>query len=151
MEKFQKYCLGVLLVIIYNNVSTNHNVFHESNCYNLVKIYGQFLAEKHAENETNLFKKKVTFHGVFSSKNKAEDTLIKFFLRKKQNINPYKIIHFNTLASDMILENFEKRDVEYSIFGRFYIKNKVSKIRNKDYLDLNKGTVKTDEVDKYFI
>lgn len=44
---------------------------------------------------------------------------------------------------DRVLENFEKQSKEYDFAENIYFKSKVSKIRNKDYLDLKKLALRT--------
>lgn len=51
--------------------------------------------------------------------------------------------YFEQGRYDKALENFEKQSKEYDFAENIYFKSKVSKIRNKDYLDLKMLALKT--------
>ncbi|BAP33845.1 TPR repeat-containing protein [Chryseobacterium sp. StRB126] len=53
------------------------------------------------------------------------------------------VTYFELGKYDKALENFEKQSKEYNFAENIYFKSKVSKIRNKDYLDLKMLALKT--------
>ncbi|MFZ4931379.1 tetratricopeptide repeat protein [Chryseobacterium sp. Mn2064] len=53
------------------------------------------------------------------------------------------VMYFQQGKYDKALENFEKQSKEYNFAENIYFKSKVSKIRNKDYLDLKTLALKT--------
>ncbi|MET3037874.1 tetratricopeptide repeat protein [Chryseobacterium sp. NRRL B-14859] len=53
------------------------------------------------------------------------------------------VTYFELERYDKALENFEKQSKEYDFAENIYFKSKVSKIRNKDYLDLKKLALQT--------
>lgn len=53
------------------------------------------------------------------------------------------VTYFEQGRYDKALENFEKQSKEYGFAENIYFKSKVSKIRNKDYLDLKMLALKT--------
>ena len=53
------------------------------------------------------------------------------------------VTYFELGRYDKALENFEKQSKEYDFAENIYFKSKVSKIRNKDYLDLKTLALKT--------
>lgn len=53
------------------------------------------------------------------------------------------VTYFELGRYDKALENFEKQSKEYNFAENIYFKSKVSKIRNKDYLDLKMLALKT--------
>lgn len=53
------------------------------------------------------------------------------------------VTHFETGKYDKALENFEKQSKVYDFAENIYFKSKVSKIRNKDYLDLKSLALKS--------
>lgn len=53
------------------------------------------------------------------------------------------VTYFELGKYDKALENFEKQSKEYNFAENIYFKSKVSKIRNKDYLDLEMLALKT--------
>lgn len=53
------------------------------------------------------------------------------------------VTYFEQGRYDKALENFEKQSKEYDFAENIYFKSKVSKIRNKDYLDLKMLALKT--------
>lgn len=53
------------------------------------------------------------------------------------------VTYFELGRYDKALENFEKQSKEYDFAENIYFKSKVSKIRNKDYLDLKMLALKT--------
>jgi hypothetical protein len=53
------------------------------------------------------------------------------------------ITSFETEKYDKALENFEKQSKVYDFAENIYFRSKVSKIRNKDYLDLKSLALKS--------
>lgn len=53
------------------------------------------------------------------------------------------VTYFELGRYDKALENFEKQSKEYDFAENIYFKSKVSKIRNKDYLDLKRLALQT--------
>lgn len=53
------------------------------------------------------------------------------------------VTYFEQGKYDKALENFEKQSKEYNFAENIYFKSKVSKIRNKDYLDLKTLALRT--------
>ncbi|NIF07279.1 tetratricopeptide repeat protein [Chryseobacterium sp. Tr-659] len=58
------------------------------------------------------------------------------------------VTYFELRRYDKALENFEKQSKEYNFAENIYFKSKVSKIRNKDYLDLKMLALKTYDEEK---
>jgi tetratricopeptide (TPR) repeat protein len=58
------------------------------------------------------------------------------------------VTYFEQGKYDKALENFEKQSKEYDFAENIYFKSKVSKIRNKDYLDLKMLALKTYDAGK---
>ncbi|REC48183.1 tetratricopeptide repeat protein [Chryseobacterium pennipullorum] len=59
------------------------------------------------------------------------------------------VTYFELGKYDKALENFEKQSKEYDFADNIYFKSKVSKIRNKDYLDLKMLALKTYDEGKH--
>ncbi|NMR34981.1 hypothetical protein HIO71_12375 [Chryseobacterium aquaticum] len=119
MDKFQKYCLSVILVIIYSNVSANTSISVTlTDCKQLCELYNTLFFEN--------------VDGVSE---------------KKTGVNvDYKIFrstYFELSKYDKALENFEKQSKQNDFAENIYFKSKVAKIRNKDYLDLKKMALKS--------
>ncbi|KMQ69624.1 hypothetical protein ACM39_00730 [Chryseobacterium sp. FH2] len=137
MEKFQKYCLSVLLVIIYSNISAQipNDAIEHNDCKKICEIYSQFFCH----NSQAFFIPKKTSYQTFSQKGKAVDIVNKFLPEIQQNAgfnkNDFEIAYHEGEKHNISRINFEKQK-NYSFFESTYLKNKVSKIRNKDYLDL---------------
>ena len=53
------------------------------------------------------------------------------------------VTHFEIGKYDKALENFEKQSKNYDFAENIYFRSKVSKIRNKDYLDLKSLALKS--------
>lgn len=60
-----------------------------------------------------------------------------------QNKNSVQFICTDSKAYNKALENFEKQSKAYDFAENIYFKSKVSKIRNKDYLDLKNLALKS--------
>ena len=59
-----------------------------------------------------------------------------------------QFIYFELKNHDKALENFEKQSKVYDFAENIYFKSKISKIRNKDYLDLKKMALKAYDENK---
>lgn len=131
MEKFQKYCLSVLLVIICSNISAqvNSNSPEKEYCEELCEFYTNFLYFQISE----------IHYSEIHHRRDAGDIIGKTFFEKqsgKFHNSKFGNIGFYGEKDAENLENFEKTIKENSFAGTVYFKSKVSKIRNKDYLDL---------------
>ncbi|MCD0454213.1 hypothetical protein LPB85_01980 [Chryseobacterium sp. LC2016-27] len=141
MEKFQKYCLSVLLVIICSNISAQISSGHlrSEDCKQLYEIYNQFLNSKDSNALKNVFLNEKSRRKLsISGKHNAGDILGNIFIKKSQNYSyPKILIAFSEKEKHyQVLINF-LREVKGNIFAEdLYFKSKVSKIRNKDYLDV---------------
>jgi hypothetical protein len=142
MEKFQKYCLSVLLVIICSNISAqiSNGSIGTDDCRQLYEIYSQFLNSQDCRPSQGFcVKEKPIYNFAIHHKENAIDLIGKIFSTKEQD-NPYK----NNIEASFsekekhsrLLKNFEKNSKENFFAEILYFKTKVSKIRNKDYLDL---------------
>ncbi|MDQ8142539.1 hypothetical protein [Chryseobacterium sp. CFS15] len=136
MEKFHKYCLSVLLVIICSNISAqiSSGNLKSEDCKQLYEIYNQFLNSKDSHALEKIFlNEKSRRKFAISDKQNAVDLLRNLFSKKNQK-------HSDTAFSEkekhcQILINFLKESKENVFAEVLYFKSKVSKIRNKDYLD----------------
>lgn len=141
MEKFQKYCLSVLLVIICSNISAqiSSGNLRSEDCKQLYEIYNQFLNSKESHALEKIFlNEKSRRKFAISDKQNAVDLLGNIFSKKNQNYSHHKTgIAFSEKERHcQILINFLKESKENVFAEVLYFKSKVSKIRNKDYLDL---------------
>lgn len=141
MEKFHKYCLSVLLVIICSNISAqivNGNIESED-CKQLYELYNQILNHGCEVSDKNNVKENQSYHFAIQQKHNAIDLVKKFFSGKQYN-NFYKNKSGEDLSEkekyDQILKNFEKERKENLFTKILYFKIRVSKIRNKDYLSV---------------
>lgn len=142
MEKFQKYCLSVLLVIICSNISAqiSSGNLRSEDSKQLYEIYNQFLNSKESHALEKIFlNEKSRRKFAINDKQNAGDILGNIFSKKNQN---YSHHHKTGIAFSekekhcQILINFLKESKENVFAEVLYFKSKVSKIRNKDYLDL---------------
>jgi hypothetical protein len=175
MEKFQKYCLSFLIVILYTNVAAqvSGSILEGGNCNSTCKVSkreerqgGDLLQKKlgrAVELSPNLafantrsfsgLKEisgyltsaiKVSYFPAFAGKSKNFDIVEKASVKLEyyRPFDHYQLgnISFEFRKYDKILENFEKQSRAYAFAENIYFKSKVSKIRNKDYLDLNEMT-----------
>ena len=79
---------------------------------------------------------------------KAIETIEKAMQRKGYSVGLYDyyqlgVLYFKQNQYDKALENFEKQSKQNDFAENIYYKSKVSKIRNKDYLDLKKLALKS--------
>lgn len=141
MEKFQKYCLSVLLVIICSNISAqiSSGNLRSEDCKQLSEIYNQFLNSKESHALEKIFlNEKSRRKFAINDKQNAIDLLGNIFSKKNQNYSYHKTdITFSEKEKHcQILINFLKESKENIFAEVIYFKSKVSKIRNKDYLDV---------------
>ncbi len=141
MEKFHKYCLSVLLVIICSNISaqiSNGSVDSED-CKQLYELYNQFLNQNCEHSQEFCVKQNPGHHFAIHDRQNAIDVFGKAFSGKQQ-FNSFK----NKKGADFsekekysqLLKNFEKNSKENLFADILYFKTKVSKVRNKDYLEV---------------
>ena len=139
MEKFHKYCLSVLLVIICSNISAqiSNGTVESEDCKQLYELYNRILDQGGENLQETCAKEnpvqKITMH----QKQNAIDLVGKMFSNKQKN----NFHHYNTGTNfsekekhDQLLKNFEKHGRENFFAEILYFKKKVSKVRNKDYL-----------------
>ncbi|MBD3905963.1 hypothetical protein NAL32_15360 [Chryseobacterium sp. Ch-15] len=141
MEKFHKYCLSVLLVIICSNISAqiSSGNLRSEDCKQLYEIYNQFLNSKDSNALEKIFLNEKSRRKLrISDKKNAVDLLGSIFSHKNQNYSYHKIdtSFFEKEKHCQILINFLKESKENVFAEDLYFKSKVSKIRNKDYLDV---------------
>ncbi|SDQ48111.1 hypothetical protein SAMN05421664_1761 [Chryseobacterium soldanellicola] len=141
MEKFHKYCLSVLLVIICSNISAhvNNGTLGSEDYKKLCEVYSKFLNSQNGKEsrEFCVRKKTIQYNAIHQKQNAADIAEIFSGLRHnsgflKENFGLYGL---ENGKYDKILENFEKNSKTYSFAETEYFKSKVSKIRNKDYLE----------------
>lgn len=135
MEKFQKYCFGVLLVMIYSNISVQagKEVLQHENCSEFYQLCSRILKsgiESQASAET----------GHISScgykENKVSFTVNIFSAKKPGRVYNHKAETCFPVSEEytLVLKNFERTSKEQVFAPILYFKTKVSKVRNKDYL-----------------
>jgi len=139
MEKFHKYCLSVLLVIICSNISaqiTNGTVESED-CKQLYELYHQILGH-HGEDpsKTSINESPAQNLRIGQKQNAADLLRIIFQGKEYKNFNKNKSEPgiFQEGKYSLLLKNFEKQGKEICFAQILYFKTKVSKVRNKDYL-----------------
>ncbi|WBV55060.1 hypothetical protein PFY10_12510 [Chryseobacterium daecheongense] len=135
MEKLHKYCLSVLLVIICSNISAQNTTCSAENTtiHRLYDVYHQFLNSQDCEGSHLSERKHKIHYTAISQKQNAGD------LSSNRDHNPGFNEHGGRGEAgkyDEILRNFEKKAAGYASAKAFNFKSKVSKIRNKDYLDI---------------
>ncbi|MEI7488207.1 MAG: hypothetical protein WCJ72_12500 [Chryseobacterium sp.] len=141
MEKFQKYCLSVLLVIICNNISAHvrNGTVESDDCKRLWEVYSKFLGTQHCDQSLEfLAKKKTTDYCALSKKQKAVDAIGENIFRIQHHnfYNDFELNYSQKNKHNKNLENFERQIKDYDFVENIYFTTKVSKVRNKDYLDL---------------
>ncbi|WBV59153.1 hypothetical protein PFY12_08750 [Chryseobacterium camelliae] len=140
MEKFQKYCLSVLLVIICSNISaqTGNGSLENDDC-RLYEIYNQFLNHECEASEKLCVKEKPGSNFAIHQKQNAIDSIGKIFPEKGQHYsykNKTGAGFSEKEKHNLLLKNFEKSRKENLLADISYFKTKVTKVRNKDYLNL---------------
>jgi len=142
MEKFHKYCLSVLLVIICNNISAHvrNGTVESDDCKRLWEVYSKFLGTQDCDQSLEfLTKKKTTDYCSLNQKQKAVDAIGETIV-PNQHHDFYKdylgLNYSQRNKHNKNLENFERQIKDYDFVENIYFTSKVSKVRNKDYLDL---------------
>lgn len=137
MEKLQKYCLSVLLVIISSNISAqiSNGTVKSEDCKALYEIYNQFLNLNQCQALG-----KIVFNGnskrkfSIGEKQNAADLFGDSFNKNNKNNLHKDVIRFSEERHNQQLIVFLKETKKNFIAEVLYFKSKVSKIRNKDYL-----------------
>ncbi len=92
-------------------------------------------------------------YSALGQKEKAAGIIERLLARKayvKGMYDHYQlgVTYFELGRYDKALENFEEQSREYDFAENIYFKSKVSKIRNKDYLDLKTLALQTYDAGK---
>lgn len=145
MEKFHKYCLSVLLVIVCSNISanTNNESIKNIDCKQFYEIYSQFLNYECESSQEFYLTEKLNRSFAINHKQKAVEIIGNSILEKQQNNSYYKKSESDFSENEKhekILKNFEKQNRQNDFAENTYFKSKVAKIRNKDDLDLKSKT-----------
>lgn len=141
MEKFQKYCLSVLLVMICSNISaqvSNGSVKSED-CKQLFEIYNRILGNECEISQEYCLKNEAIRNFAIGHKQNAIDLIEKFFSGKQKDSsykNKSEADFSEKEKHNQLLKSFEKNSKENLFADILYFKTKVSKIRNKDYLNI---------------
>lgn len=141
MEKFHKYCLSVLLVIICSNISAqiSNGTAESEDCKQLYELYNRILNQGCEDLQETCTKENPVQNITINQKHHAIDLIGKMFSNKQKN----NFHHDKTGTDfsekekhDQLLKNFEKNRKDHLFAEILYFKTKVSKVRNKDYLDV---------------
>ncbi|WP_346983737.1 hypothetical protein [Chryseobacterium sp. POE27] len=142
MEKLHKYCLSVLLVIICSNISgqaTNGSFKNNDDCQQLYRLYSQILNKNHEVSGGFCVNKRSIRNFAIGYKEKAADLIGRGFPSQNQNSffkSKFGTDFGNNQKHQLFLYNYEKSSKD-NLFARIlYFETKVSKVRNKDYLDI---------------
>ncbi|UZT96196.1 hypothetical protein ODZ84_13270 [Chryseobacterium fluminis] len=139
MEKFQKYCLSVLLVIICSNVSAQigHGSADHEDYKKLYEFYTKLLISQDCQKAQQLSAQKKVGHFAIHQKQNAADLIENIFPNRQNNHSFYKLwlIDLEEERDCRILYNFEKLGKQHGFAEIISFKSKVSKVRNKDYLE----------------
>jgi len=140
MEKFQKYCLSVLLVIICSNISaqTNNGSIDSGDC-RFYEIYNQLLNHQCDVSQKFCTKEKSGQKFAIHYKQNVADAVGRLFIEHQQSHFYKNRAEANFSEKDKhnrLLKNFEKNGKENLFAEILYFKAKVTKVRNKDYLNL---------------
>ena len=140
MEKFQKYCLSVLLVIICSNISAQiTNGSAEADDCGFYEIYSQFLNHECEISQKFCIKEKPGQNFAIHYKQKISDAFGRFFIKNQQSQfykNKAEANFSEKEKHSKLLKNFEKSSKGNLFAETLYFKAKVTKIRNKDDLNL---------------
>ncbi|GEN77830.1 hypothetical protein [Chryseobacterium hagamense] len=141
MEKFHKYCLSVLLVIICSNISAqiSSGNAETEDCKQLYELYHQILNRHDAGLEKSCTEGNAVQNLRIGQRQNAIDLLGSVSQGKEyRNFNKNKSEPgvFQEGKYSLLLKNFEKQDKEICFSQILYFKTKVSKVRNKDYLNV---------------
>lgn len=96
----------------------------------------------------NLYVAKAICYSALNQKEKGIDVLEHLFRQKDYHFGFYDyyqlgVTYFQIGQYDEALENFEKQSKIYDFAENIFFKAKVSKVRNKDYLELKQLALKT--------
>lgn len=141
MEKFHKYCLSVLLVIVCSNISAhpNNESIKNIDCKQFYEIYSQFLNYEFEVSKEFYLKEKSIRNFTINHKQNAVDLFGNHILEKQQKNFYHKKSRADFSSKERhqnILTNFEKQNKHNDFAENIQFKSKVAKIRNKDDLDL---------------
>lgn len=143
MEKLHKYCLSVLLVIICSNISAQigNGSLENDDCKQLYRLYHQILSQEHEFFGELCISKRSVRNFAIGHKENAIDLIGRGFSEHNQNIC-FKSKFGGYFVNDhekhfLLLYYYEKSSKDNLFAGILYLKAKVSKIRNKDYLHLS--------------
>lgn len=140
MEKFHKYCLSVLLVIICSNISAqiSNGSVNSEDCKQLYELYNQFLNQNCERSQEFCVKQNQGHHFAIHDKQNAIDVFGKPSGKPQFNsFNNKTGTGFSEKEKhSQLLQNFEKNSKENLFADILYFKTKVSKVRNKDYLEV---------------
>jgi hypothetical protein len=141
MEKFHKYCLSVLLVIICSNISAqiSSGNAESEDCKQLYELYHQILNHHETGLERFCTEGNAGQNLRIGQKQNAVDLLKNISQGKGyRNFNKNKSESgvFQEEKYTLLLKNFEKQDKEIYFSQILYFKTQVSKVRNKDYLSV---------------
>lgn len=114
MEKFPKYFLSLIIFVVYSNLQAQQANVIENVNYNSVKL--------------------CTCSKICEPKFLGSQ----FYIKHEQYSNSKNSIHI-LLEYDKTLQNFEKQNKVLDFAEKIDFRNKVSKTRNKDYLNFDKN------------
>lgn len=141
MEKLHKYCLSVLLVIICSNIpaqATSGSFENNDDCRQLYRLCSQILNQNQEVSGGFCINKRSIRNFAIGHKENAVDLIGRSFPDQDQN-SFFKSkfgTDFGTNQKHLLfLYNYEKSSKDNLFAGILYFKTKVSKVRNKDYLD----------------
>lgn len=101
-----------------------------------------------ANGDYNLYVVKAICYSALNQKDKAIEILENLYSNKDYHFGLYDyyqlgVTYFETGKYDKALENFEKQSKVFDFAENIYFRSKVSKVRNKDYLDLKSLALKS--------
>ncbi|RZJ38722.1 MAG: tetratricopeptide repeat protein, partial [Chryseobacterium sp.] len=114
----------------------------------LEKIYPTGYLGYSANGDYELHIAKALCYSAMGQKEKAISIIENQLSKKDHNVGLYDhyqlgVTYFETGKYDKALENFEKQSKVDDFAENIYFRSKVSKVRNKDYLDLKTLALKT--------
>ncbi|WP_042720235.1 hypothetical protein [Flavobacterium sp. B17] len=142
MEKLHKYCLSVLLVIICSNISaqaTNGSFENNDDCQQLYRLCSQILNQNREVSGSFCVNRRSIRNFAIGYKEKAVDLIGRGLPDQNQNSffkSTFGTDFGNSQKHQLFLYNYEKSSKDNLFAGILYFKTKVSKVRNKDYLDI---------------
>lgn len=144
MEKFHKYCLSVLLVIVCGNISGQITGESSKNgkCGALNEFYSHFLNDGFETSSEFCLKNRLPRNTAIRYKRNAIDLIGKFFPANQQISSDQKKSASNFAQRDryhQLLKVFERQNKVNDFAENIYFKSEAAKIRNKDYLDLKES------------